>query len=146
MFSFMCVVPVFKDYYSSTTCVNPWPSSCPNTNPTRFSMSKEFVGCSINLVIERLGLGFHKTSSFESIQCCLFTGFLCIRICFFVMIEAVDNIYNSKTVYSKSGIESSYWRWGSNRRRLIWESTASRPSWPARSFHKIHLRYGVAKE
>ena len=83
-----------------------WSSS--NTNPSVLSLSKDFVGFSINLVIERIGFGFHKTSSFESIQCCLSTGFLCISIYFFVEIEAVDNIYKSK-----SGTES-------RQRELLW--------------------------
>ena len=98
------MLKISKDYCSSTAWVNPWPSSCLNSDPTRLSpsISKGIFGFSKNLVIERMGLEFQKTSSSESIQRCRFTGFLCISKCFSVRIEAVDKIYSSITVYSKS--------------------------------------------
>ena len=85
--------PIFKDQFSLTTCVNPWPSYCINTNPkpaivSGVRFSKGNLSFSMDLVIERLSLGFEKTSSCESIPCCLFTEIFGISICFWVRIEA----------------------------------------------------------
>ena len=91
--------PIFKDQFSLTTCVNPWPSFCINTNPNKVYLSsgvlfsKDNFSSSKDLVKERFGLGFYKTSSCESIHICCFTEFLGISIIFFVVkIEAVENI------------------------------------------------------
>ena len=92
--------PIFKDQFSLTTCVNPWPSYCINTKPkpaivSGVRFSKGNLSFSMDLVIERLSLGFDKTSSCESIYICCFTEFLGISIILFVVnIEAVENIYN----------------------------------------------------
>ena len=98
--TWLTFAPIFKDQFSLTTCVNPWPSYCINTNPkpaisSGVRFSKDNPSFSMDLVIERLSLGFDKTSSCESIYICCFTEFLSISIILFVVnIEAVENIYN----------------------------------------------------
>ena len=99
--------PIFKDQLSSA-CVNPCPSSCINTNPSSRLSSKGINECSMNFVIERFGLGFKKTSCFESILFCSFTEFLCISIIysvrFLLSIETVGNIYYLKGIQDKSNV------------------------------------------
>ena len=136
--SFMFAVKISKDYFSSTSRVNPWLSTCLNSNPKASpSLSKDFFGFIINLVIERMCLGFQKTSSCESIQCCRFTGFLCIRICFSVRIEAVNKIYSSIRVYPKSGTDTRR-QWKQNY-GLIWWGTSQLQSKNPYSVRKIKV-------
>ena len=84
--------PIFKAYFGSTAGVNPSTSFCLNTHP-KFPKSKGDTGFSIDLVVERLGLGFNKSSSFESIHCCRFTEFLGRSVIFCCSTETIGNIY-----------------------------------------------------
>ena len=90
-FTFFEFVPIFKAYFGSTAVVNPSTSFCLNTHPKApISKGDRF---SIDLVVERLGLGFNKSSSFESIHCCRFTEFLGMSVFFSLGTETMENIY-----------------------------------------------------
>ena len=107
-----------------------WTSFWIITNPSVILLSKDNLGFSKDLVIERLGLGFKKSSFCESIQCCRFTEFLGISIFFFVRIEAVDNSYNSITVDLKSRTDSRK-QWQQNYGFIWWCTGTSHSAYVA---------------